>query len=287
MLPNQSTDVQTAENDTSTTTALPSGLETVPAVTSSTVAALDDDTPDTGIVGASSDFDTLKVDSPELDTDVVATTEEELFASVDTTQIETTTETATTEFGTRTLSTSNAAATTPSLSVPDTSNSVVVEKPAEITLAPSKPVVEVETPEPKVSAAPKFSLPERRATTNTVSPVLPTIDVPTFSRTTAQSISNNVTQVTDRVYDGLMRAGSLPQTVIDKLFAAGAYISSADQKSFAYNVRTAAKTSLDNQVVTLSASNGVNVDLNFLSTQNQVVPTFVSRSNKMEHSRPI
>ena len=172
------------------------------------------------------------------------------------------------------------------LSAPKVKSPVAETRPVE-----PPPIAKVETPEPS------YSVPSFEATPDTTKPkTAPKIakrklfgndratNKPSkiLRTNTAKSVAPIAVTIGERVYDGVLRAGSMPQTIIDTLFANGTYLAGNEQKQFAYNVRHAAKTTADGEINTVVTQNGTRVDLHFLSTQNEVRPTFITRSDKVE-----
>lgn len=158
----------------------------------------------------------------------------------------------------------------------------VTPPPVATVDTPSVSTPSVQTPPPP-KAAPKLAKRNIFSGSSSVDQTPKRVRAPKILRSsTAKAVAPIALTVGERVYDGIMRAGSMPQTIIDSLFANGAYLSSKEQKQFAYNVRHAAKTTRDGEVNSIVTQNGTRVDLHFLNTQNEVRPTFVTRSDNIE-----
>ncbi|ACT58201.1 midas domain-containing protein [Hirschia baltica] len=237
-------------------------------------------------------FSDLTASGTENSDTAISEPSSELFASIPK-ESETTTPT-----DSRTLSPNSTTLSSPDLKsaeitkpkVSEKAPSLTLSKPAAPIIAPpaaktTPPEVTQPTTSAKVTAptiAPKPAKPKlfgnSTSTAKTKQPLLSKILRPN----TAKAIAPVSVSVGERVYDGVMRAGSMPQTIIDALFANGSYLAAKEQKQFAYNVRHAAKTTPDGEVNSIITQNGTRVDLHFLSTQNEVRPTFVSRADNIE-----
>ncbi len=286
---------------TTVTPTLPANIaDDVKTDDSSTVAASETETAAIGNSSALSDL--AAANTAELNA-AVAEPISDLFASTTDTDKP---EVSISEIETRSLSPNTTTLSSPNLKTPEVSAPKVTEEAPRLTLSESRDVAKsvtsvptpkettvAETPTPAFStpkAAPKlakrklFSSNSSADTSTPKTVSAPKLRVPKILRSnnSAKTIAPTISNVGERIYDGVLRAGSMPQTIIDSLFAQGAYLASKEQKQFAYNVRHAAKTTPDGEVNSITTQNGTRVDLNFLTTQNEVRPTFVTRSDKME-----
>ncbi|MFC7291832.1 hypothetical protein [Hirschia litorea] len=311
MLPKgQSDDVQLADTNATTQPSLPSITTTTrDTQTPSTALAETEQTGSSAQDAPLNDtrvFDDLKASDAVENDAAIGTSEADLFASTPEVSTPEAPKTAANSDA-RSLTQNTTTLATPDLKTPAISKPQVTEKAPELTLS-QKPkaaepkVAEPKAIEPKVTepaakapvklAPPKATTPPRAQT-----PPAPKVSAPKLAKgnlftgkksnkivraDNVKSLAPLAVSMGERVYDGVMRAGSMPQTIVDALFSNGAYLASKEQKQFAYNVRHAAKTTRDGEVNSITTQNGTRVDLHFLSTQNEVRPTFVTRASNVE-----
>ncbi|WP_018997870.1 superantigen-like protein SSL4 [Hirschia maritima] len=308
MLPKGSDEtIQTADAGSDATPSLPQittrDASTTSAATTNAATATDAALDDSRV------FSDLEATGTEEATTAISEPVGELFAST----TEAADDIAKAPSTERNLSSNTTTLSTPELKTPEVSTPKVTEKAPELTLSAPKvsepttptiaaPVVETKTVEPPPVAKietpkPSYSGPSFGSTTDNATPkTAPKIakrklfgsnrsenrPAKILRTNTTRSVAPIAVSVGERVYDGVLRAGSMPQTIIDALFANGTYLAGNEQKQFAYNVRHAAKTTADGEINTVVTQNGTRVDLHFLSTQNEVRPTFITRSDKVE-----
>ncbi len=292
MLPKgQSDDIQLADTNATTQPSLPSITTTTrDTQTSSTALAETEQTGSSAQDAPLNDtrvFDDLKASDVAENDSAVGTSETELFASTPEASQPVAPQTSSTDA--RSLTSNTTTLATPDLKTPETSKPQVTEKAPELTLS-QKPKVTEPVANTPVKIAPPKAVNETASTPKVSAPKLAkrnflsgiTSNKIVKPSSAAASLAPLTVNVSERIYDGVMRAGSMPQTIVDALFSNGAYLASKEQKQFAYNVRHAAKTTPDGEVNSITTQNGTRVDLHFINTQNEVRPTFITRASNVE-----